>query len=233
MTEPIYRRIKDALSADIAGGRLRPGERVPSEHEIVAQYGVSRMTANRVLTQLAHEGLVERRRGSGTFVAAPRPPAPFLAVRDVAAEIAERGGRHEALTVECGVAAADPVVAGALGLAAGADLFHTVIVHLEDGEPIQLEDRFVNPAYAPGYLDTDFSAVTPNAVLTAIGRPTEAEQVVEAILPDARTARLLGIGAGTACLRLTRTTWVGDVAATFVRVTAPGERFRLSARFVP
>src|SRR6056297_692717 len=96
MGTPRYRIIRDELLEDIESGRLRAGERVPSENELVARFGVSRMTARRALQELAGAGFLLRTRGLGSFVADSRPMSSMLQVRNIADEIAERGHRHTA-----------------------------------------------------------------------------------------------------------------------------------------
>lgn len=103
---------------------------------------------------------------------------------------------------------ASETVAEALGLRKGARVFHSVIVHLEDRWPIQLEDRYVNPMVASEYLQQDFNESTPNAYLTSMGPVERVEHTIEAVLPDAATAALLRIPATSSCLLLHRRTWI-------------------------
>lgn len=231
MPAATYIRIVEALRAEIAAGRLKPGDRIPSENELVAAFGVSRMTANRAVRELALEGLVTRAAGSGSFVARRRLELSLLRVPDIVEQIRAESGAYAAKVVERQAVPAVAEVAAALEMATGETVLHTLIVHLSAGQPIQLEDRYVNPAFAPDYLAQDFGARSPNAYLTAIARPEEAEQTVEAVAADARMARLLDVPRGHACLNVTRRTWCGGKVATLARVSSPGERWRLSVRF--
>jgi GntR family histidine utilization transcriptional repressor len=231
MAAKAYRVIIEALRAEIASGRLKPGDRIPSENELVAAFGVSRMTANRAVRELAQAGLVTRTVGSGSFVAEPRLELSLLRVPDIVAEIRQAGGLYAASVIVRARASASPELARALEKPAGADILHTLIVHRSDGRPIQLEDRHVDPDFAPDYLDQDFETRSPNAYLTAIARPEQAEQIVEAAPADARTAQLLEIAKGHCCLKVTRRTWCGGRVATMATLTAPGERWRLNVRF--
>ena len=67
---PLHQQIRRAIARPILAGAWPPGSRIPSEHELMARYGVSRMTVNRALGSLAEEGLVERKRKAGTVVCA-------------------------------------------------------------------------------------------------------------------------------------------------------------------
>ena len=89
--KPRYQQVKDLIIERIASGDLRPTDRVPSENELVETTGVSRMTANRALRELTSEGYVERRAGSGTYVADLKATSHLLEVRNIADEVARRG----------------------------------------------------------------------------------------------------------------------------------------------
>lgn len=69
---PFYEKVKQEISEKIASGIWQPHDRIPSEAELVAQYGFSRMTINRALRELTDEGLLVRLQGVGTFVAEPK-----------------------------------------------------------------------------------------------------------------------------------------------------------------
>ncbi|HVC15883.1 MAG TPA: UTRA domain-containing protein [Rhodanobacter sp.] len=96
---------------------------------------------------------------------------------------------------------------------------------------MQLEERFVAPAFAPEYLAQDFTRMTTNFYLQRIVRPTELEQVVFAVIPDAETATLLEMGEHEACLLLLRRTWAAAVPATRSLFTHPGSRYSLGSRY--
>ena len=124
-------------------------------------------------------------------------------------------------------------VAAALALQTRDTVFHCVLIHREDGVPVQLEDRYVNPAAAPDFLSLDLTRTTPNAHLMRVAPLPEAEHVVEAILPDATTQRLLEIPAGEPCLLLCRRSWTRHMQVSLARLIHPGSRYRLSGRVKP
>ena len=97
---------------------------------------------------------------------------------------------------------------------------------------MQLEDRYINPAQVPRYINQDFCQITPNEYLTRTAPLTEVEQVIEAILPDAKTQQLLSIGADQPCLLIYRRTWSGPLVSS-ARLIHPGNRYRMGGRFVP
>jgi len=116
-----------------------------------------------------------------------------------------------------------------LGLVPGAKVFHSIIVHLDNAVPVQLEERFTNPAVAPRYLEQDFSRTTPNAYLSGIAPVESIEHVIEAVVPTPRVARWLHVRAPEACLQINRRTWSRGRVATFARLVHPGSRYRLGS----
>lgn len=229
MTEPRYAIIKQALRQRIESGELRPGDRVPSENQLVEEFAVSRMTARRALLELAETGLLLRTQGLGSFVADMRPMSSVNQVRNIADEIRQRGHRHDCRVLSQKRVAASRDCANHLGLATGDPVYHSLIIHRENGQPIQRESRFVNPALAPDYLRQDFERITPSAYLSAVSPLTEAEQTVEAVLPTAAEARQLAIARGAPCLRVTRRTFAGRGAMSLATLLHPGDRYRLGS----
>ena len=228
-----YGRVKQYLLDALARGRWAPGELMPSEAELVARFGVSRMTVNRALRELQSEGLVDRVQGVGTFAARLNRVSSTLTIRDLHDEITERGHRHEARVVLAREELAPAALADQLGLAPGATVFHTLIVHAEDGMPLQCEDRYVNPACAPGYLSVDFTRTTPTHYLFEVTALWRAQFSIEAALPTAEEAALLGIAASDPCLIVVRRTFTRDAAITIARLVQPGSRYTLHGEFAP
>ncbi|MCJ9691715.1 MAG: histidine utilization repressor [Rhizobium leguminosarum] len=227
---PLYAGVKQVILDRIQSGEWPPKYRVPSENELVVELGVSKMTANRALRELANEGELVRIQGVGSFVAERKGYSALFEVRNIAEEIAERGHVHEASVVVLAQETASPEVADALELAIGAAVFHSLIVHSENGVPVQIEDRFVHPEAAPEYLDQDFSTLTPNAYLTAAAPLSGSEHVVEAAMPQAWECKLLTIMKTEPCLTIRRRTWSAKQVVSTARLVYPGHRYRLEAR---
>lgn len=225
--EPRYQQVKAHVLGLIASGRLQANDRVPSEHELTEALGVSRMTANRALRELAEEGYVTRLAGAGTFVAGERPASHVLRVRNIAEEIRARGHEHSSKVLALEATKADSHQAERLQLRRGARLFHSVILHFESGQPIQLEERWVCPRLAPDYLATDFTRTTPNAYLTAVAPLHTAEHVVRASMPSARVRRLLGMGEHEPCLVIRRRTWSDGRPVSLAELTHSGSNYEL------
>lgn len=228
-----YARVKRHLRDGLAQGRWLPGQRMPSEAELVAQFGVSRMTVHRALRELQSEGLVERVQGAGTFAAQLLPVSSRLVIRDLHAEILERGHVHEAQVQYVRRERATAGVATQLGLAKGAVVFRSLIVHLENGVPLQCEERYVNPRWAPEYLGVDFTQITPTQYLMQVAPFWEAQYSIEAARPSPEEAHLLRIERTDACLVVVRRTSARGVPITIARLVHPGSRYRLQGEFQP
>ena len=228
-----YARVKQHLKHGLAAGRWSPGELMPSEAELVAEFGLSRMTINRALKELQAEGLVQRTQGVGTFAAPLHRVSSTLTIRDLHEEIESRGHRHHAVVhLQC-TQKAPSAVAAQLGLRAGERVFHTVIVHHENGVPLQCEDRWVNPACSPHYLKADFTRTTPTQVLFETTALWRAQYTIEAARATPQEATLLRIDADDPCLIVTRSTFTRDAAITVARLVHPGTRWQLQGEFQP
>jgi GntR family histidine utilization transcriptional repressor len=228
-----YLHVKQHLKDGLARGLWPAGALMPSEAELVTQFGVSRMTVNRAIRELQAEGLVSRTQGVGTFAAELHRVASTLTIRDLHDEIVERGHQHQAVVHLLRAEKASALLAGQLGLAEGARVFHSLILHLENGVPLQCEDRYVNPACAPDYLSVDFTRTTPTNHLFETTELWRAQYSIEAALPTAHEAALLGIAVADPCLIVVRRTFSRDAAITIARLVQPGSRYTLHGEFQP
>ena len=229
--QPLYVKVKEHILDQIRSGVWTPGTRVPSENELVESFGISRMTANRALRELYSEGFVDRVPGVGTFVKEPPARSSLLELRNIAEEIEQRGHRYSSRITTKSVATANPALTEEFEARTLDRLFHIVIVHEENGVPVQLEDRHVNPAAAPDFLAQDFTATTPTAYLLGILPVDELEHTVEAVMPAPEQQRLLNIDALEHCLALHRRSWSQGRVVTVATLTYPASRYALYSRY--
>jgi GntR family transcriptional regulator, histidine utilization repressor len=228
---PAYEQVKAWIKQHIGSGQWKPGDPVPSEAALMQQFGISRMTVNRALRELAAEGLVTRIQGSGTRVAQLHRISSRLTIRDIHEEVVERGHVHTTRVIRAEREKAGAELAISLGLRTGATVFHTVLIHMENGVPIQYEDRYVNPAAAPEYLDTDFAQTSPTLHLLRHAPLTEASYSIEACLPTALEAKALAIRRTEPCLVMMRRTVSGAHVASIARLIYPGTRYSFAGQF--
>ncbi len=232
-TLALYEQVKEFITRKIQDGSWPAGHRLPSEHELVAQFGISRMTANRALRELVEQGRVVRVAGVGSFVAEDKPQSTLLHIANIASEIRQRGHDYgyQLIVAERVTASAD--VAAWLDLRAGESVFHSRCVHLENGLPVQLEDRYVNPRMVPAFLEQNLGDVPPSEYLVKHVPFDQIEHLVDAVLPTPEQAERLAMPAADPCLLLTRRTWWRGVPVTVVRCLHPASRYRLGSRFRP
>lgn len=234
-TVPLHQRIRAEIEGMILSGQLRPGDRIPVEHELMARYGCARMTVNKALSALVEAGLIERRKRAGSFVSRPQIHMAALAIPDIKAEITGRGQVYRYELLSRGIIAAtegDPV---RLGLPPGSRLLHLTCRHLADNVPFALEERWINLAAVPEAATADFATVPPGSWLLAHVPWHEAEHRIKAAAAGPHGAAL-ALAEQSPCLVLERRTWrQGDGAdgepVTYVRQVFPGDGFDLIARF--
>jgi len=229
--EPIYQQIKKTIQRRIESGDWVAGQKLPSENDLVVALDVSRMTINRALRELTQQGLIKRVHGLGSFVAEAPRHASLIELQDIALEIAQDGKRHSSQVLELDAVTTQPDVAARMGLPAGSRIYYLRAVHHQDGLPIQLESRYVNPAVMPDFIDQDFTIMTATSYLLQQFKPDEMEHRVRAVMPDQAVRELLAMQGSEPCLQLIRRTWSNGQVVTYVTLTYPGDRYELGARY--
>lgn len=227
--QTLDQRIRSDIERHIRSGAWKPGDRIPFEHELVAQYGCARATVSKALGVLSRAGLIERRRKAGSFVAHPHVQSAVLDVPDIGSVIAARGDayRFELLKRrERRHIPGDPLEGeGSLLVIEG--------VHHAANEPFGHELRLISLTMVPEAREVDFGAEAPGSWLLGHVPWSDARHRIAAVPADARMAKLLAIAPGTACLQLERWTWQLGKGITWVRQTFPGDRYDLVAEFTP
>ncbi|KQY95361.1 histidine utilization repressor [Caulobacter sp. Root1455] len=227
----LHQRIRGEIEDLIRSGAWTPGRKVPSETELMAQFGCSRMTVNKAMSALAEEGLIVRRRRAGSFVARPRVHSTVLDIPDIQAEIVARGETYRFDLLDRRRREAKAGDVEEIALAAGGELLVLRGLHVAGDRPFALEDRLISLAAVPEAADLDFADESPGAWLLHHVPWTEAENRISAVGADAATAGLMALDPGTALLAVERRTWRADAPITWVRQLFPGEAYDLVARF--
>ena len=229
----LYQRILNDIRARILSGEWPPGHRIPFEHELSAEYGCSRMTANKAMSELAKSGLIERRRRSGSFVSRPRSQAAILEIHDIRVEVS---GPRPALSLRTGVAKhaqRDRAGRTGLGFAAGDSLLDLVCLHFAGEQVFCLEERLISLTTVPEAADKTFDDVAPGPWLLGRVPWSSAEHQIRAVAASEPVAASLGVPRNTACLVVQRKTWSAELPVTNVRLTYAGQTHSLVARFTP
>jgi GntR family histidine utilization transcriptional repressor len=224
-----YSVIKQFICEKIESGQWLQHSKVPSENELTLQFDVSRMTARRALQDLTEQGILVRSQGAGTFVATFKSQSSLLEIRNISDEISDRGHKHHAKQLMLKSIAVDKEIAILLNLKNNEHVFYSEILHFENNEPIQLEQRFVNASLVPDYLLQSFNNMTPHEYLSSVAPLTEATHEVEAILADENICQLLHIDTSAPCLQVKRRTWSKQGVVTVATLTSPGGKYRLGS----
>lgn len=231
MSLPLYESVKQHVLDHIRDGRWQPGDKVPSENELVRDLSVSRMTANRALKELTSEGFLLREHGRGTFVAPRIVRGHPLEIRSIAEDIIA-GGEDYSMTLlvrEEIEGSAD--VLKKMKLPEKTKLIHLTLVHKSDGIPLQLEDRFVRASLAPELMTLNLEETSPTNYLLNKVPLHQAEHVVQADMPSASLASNLEMPSGEPVLIIHRRTFTEDGVASIAKLYHPASRFELSGAF--
>jgi GntR family transcriptional regulator, histidine utilization repressor len=227
---PLYERMERFILDKIQSGEWATGHRLPSEPEFSRMLGISRMTINRAMRELARRNVIDRIPGVGTFVAAAKPVSSLIEICNITDDIRSRGEIHSSRVIELTSVLPPQEVSVGIGMTRKSKLFHVLIVHSANDVPVQLEDSYVLPSFAPQFLAQDFAKMTPTAYLFSISPPTEADHLIEAARAHKDWCRHLGVSTGEPCLVVTRRTWVRETTTCYTKFIHPGSRYSLSGR---
>ena len=229
----MYQRIHDEIIDRIVSGAWSPGHRVPSEMDIAEEYGCSRMTVNKALSQLAREGYIERRRRAGTVVSQPRALSAVLEIRDIESEVRELGLDYGYQLMNRRERAIEAVGRAHFDADTSTTLLEVNALHSAGNRPFCFEERLINLAAVPTAKSEPFAAIAPGAWLLQRVPWNMAEHEIRAVAATRAVAAALDVAAGTPCLAIERRTWNADHVVTFVRLTYLGSSHSLIARFSP
>ena len=200
--EPAYRKIQNAIRQRIDSGRLKPGDPIPSERDLAKNHQVSLMTARHAVLELAHDGVVERRRGAGTFVALPK--VNFNKLLAYTEQMASLGLAAHSRTISLEVVDGEYEIAARLGVPSGSRLARLERVRLAGAEPVALEiccwpaDEF-QPLMDAAFDHTSLFAALENKCGV---RLAYADEEVDATTADSQMSELLSIPRGAPLLRI-------------------------------
>ncbi|MEX2144211.1 MAG: GntR family transcriptional regulator [Anaerolineales bacterium] len=193
--KPLYQGVADSIIEQIRSGKLKASQRIPSESELGAQYGVGRNTVRHALADLATRGFVKTVQGVGSFVASQRVSKTAEYLMGFTQEMQMQGKQVSSDVLEAAVVRADPFLARRLQIQLGGEVVYLLRVRLLDGERTAIERAYLPHELCPGILANDFSSASLYQVLAEQygRRPDHAEQEIEASLATPQVAELLGL----------------------------------------
>jgi len=190
---PLHHQVYLDLRAALDAGEWRPGDLLPPERQLAARYGCSLITVRRALSELAHEGRLERRRGHGTTVLRPRIERDFGGTMSFAEEMQDRGLDAETRLVAARPESAGERVAEALRIPPGSPTLYVERLRVAGGEPLLLEQVHLPAERFPGLLASDLEHGSLYDLLTLRygTRVARARESLEPVLLHTREAGLL------------------------------------------
>ena len=228
---PRYFEIEQSLRARIA--ELAADDPLPSDAQLCAEFGVSRMTARNAVARLAQEGLVYRVPGRGTFVAEPPVHRQASSLLSFSAEMRRQGKVPTSRLIEGTVRPAEPDERGRLGLGRRGDVVAITRLRLADEEPIAVETAVFSAVLAEELMAADLEHGSLHRALLGLGRvPTAGTASLRAEPATRVDAKLLGLRTGQALLVERRL--IFDQAGAPLELTESryaGDRYRLDVSF--
>ena len=242
---PAYQRIKNAILDNIHSGKWQAGNAISTEMALAEEFGVSRMTVNRALKELSEERVLERRQGSGTFVAQQQFNHTFVEVRNIAQDLKSANRDYQAHVVSKRAITAsmlDDEMRGKFDLDTAvvssysedtciseiAVLYEVKIVHFADGQPIQFEERWVDAKKVPQFLEQDFSVVNTSDYLIAKSPLERGSYTIRAVAAPDEIANALQVAPQSPTLVLRRQTYSAGRVLTFVKMWHAGDRYQFT-----
>ncbi|MGO9504888.1 MAG: GntR family transcriptional regulator [Streptosporangiaceae bacterium] len=227
----VHAQIEDWLAGAIAVGRLAPGDRLPTEHDLAAWLGVSRMTLRHALGELAQRGLVTRSvgRNGGTFVAEPKVEQDLTTLAGFSEQLRRHGLVAGARVLRAVSAPAGPRTAAALRIGEG-DLVHDVRrIRLANGAPMVLERSLFPAALFPDMLGCGLDGSLYELLEERYGqRPHRARESLEPVTAGVAEAEALNVAEGAPLMLVERTAYSrAGLPLEFARDLFRGDRTRV------
>lgn len=246
---PAYQRIKSAILDNIHSGKWQAGEAISTEMALAKEFGVSRMTVNRALKELSQERVLERRQGSGTFVAQQQFNHTFVEVRNIAQDLKSANRNYQVHVVSKRIITASMlddemrdkfnideefVVSDLKDSISTTDsneaaiLYEVKIIHFADGQPIQFEERWVDATKVPDFIEQDFNVVNTSDYLIAKSPLERGSYIIQALAAPEEIAKALQIPMQSPTLVLRRRTYSAGQVLTFVKMWHAGDRYQFA-----
>ncbi|MFB6348437.1 GntR family transcriptional regulator [Moraxella sp. ZJ142] len=237
---PAYLRIKHAILDKIHAGAWKSGTAIPAEVTLAEDFGVSRMTVNRAVKELEAERVLERRQGSGTYVAQQKYNNAHIEIRNIVKDINEHHGSYHAKVLSMttldaqALALADNLWLSTLFfdnvLSDDAKLYRVCIVHYGDDLPIQYEERWVNAQIVPEFISQDFHQVNTSDYLIDHVPLEYGDYQIHAKLPPEPVRQALQMQEYEPALLHARHTKAQGVSVAFVNMWHPSSRFSFGGK---
>ncbi len=228
--KPSFQGIRDEVIRRIQNGVWPQGSLLPTEVELALEFGCARATVNRALRELAENGVVDRKRKSGTRVNIAPVKKAKIEISIVRHSVEEQNAIYRYALVHKENIAIPSWLASQLDLPGNHQMMHLKCMHYADDRPFQFEERWINIDAVPTVIDADLTKTGPNEWLLSTVPFTDAAISFCAVGADTELSGFLSTPTGTPVFQMERTTWFQSKPVTFVRmIHHPG--YRMSTRY--
>jgi GntR family transcriptional regulator len=203
----LYARIEDTIATEIAEGEYCPGDQLPTEDALLQRFQVSRITVRRAIQNLVGRGLLEIRRGLGTFVLSPRIEAELTKLTGFVEDMSAAGRKATARVLSQDVVSAPARVAERLHLAKGSRVMRIKRVRLANGMPLSFDETYLPLPLGKQIVRNDLRLHPIFSLLEEeYGIPlVEADYELEAVIATRAVAAALQIKIGSPIFQIERT----------------------------
>ena len=200
----LYARVETVLAGEITDGDLKVGDQLPTEDSLIARFGVSRITVRRAIQNLVSRGLVEIRRGKGTFVAAPKIMQDLKELSGFVEDMHVLGRKPTARLIGKEIVTANATVARQLALTRGERVVRIRRVRLADGVPLSFDETYL-PLEIGKKIITNNLKIEP--IFSLLERKydvplIEAEYKLDAVAAENEVASSLKVKPGSPIFRI-------------------------------
>ncbi len=227
----VHGQIEDWLADAIASGQLSPGDKLPTEQDLAAWLGVSRMTLRHALAELANRGLVTRTvgRAGGTFVAEPKLVQDLTVLAGFSEQLRRHGLVAGARVLAATEIPASPAASAALEIEVGEAVYEVRRLRLAGGQPILIEHSLFPARHCPGLLESRLDGSLYELLEQKYGRrPHRAKESLEPVTAGVREAEALGVAEGAPLMLVERTAYAqSGTPLEFARDLFRGDRTRV------
>ena len=230
---PLYAQVENVILDRISAGALPPETRLPSEDELVQEYAVSRTTIRAAIQSLIQRGLVEIRRGKGTFVTQPKITQELTELTGFVEDMQALGRHAKAKVLAQQVVAANPIVARQLALPQGTPVVRIQRVRLADAVPLSFDETYLPKQLGEKVMADNLETEPIFSLLEQKYRTplVEAEYRLEAICADPTVAAALCIDAGSPIFLIERTSYsIGHRPVDYEKLHYRGDQIRFVTR---
>ena len=231
----LYSRVETVLANEITNGDVRVGDQLPTEDSLIARFGVSRITVRRAIQNLVSRGVVEIRRGKGTFVAAPKITQDLTELSGFVEDMHALGRKPTARVIGKEIVTADATVASQLALTKGERVVRIRRVRLADGIPLSFDESFL-PLEIGKKIITNNLKIEP--IFSLLERKydvplIEAEYKLDAVAAEPEVAAALKVKQRSPIFRIERTSYsIGNRPIDYERLYYRGDLVRFVTRLV-